>query len=77
MKFAPLFFLAAIVVTALSSRAGDMSKPEHERIGAMILPDVHDPAQLIRNDAHLLLFASAVELWSYRLETGEDGHRSV
>jgi arabinan endo-1,5-alpha-L-arabinosidase len=37
----------------------------------VILPDVHDPAQLVFHADHLLLYASAVEWWSYSLQTGE------
>jgi arabinan endo-1,5-alpha-L-arabinosidase len=37
--------------------------------GAMILPDVHDPSQLIKIDNHLVFFASGVEWNIYDLNT--------
>lgn len=36
---------------------------------AMIYPGVHDPAQLIKMDNHIMLFASAVEWSSYELNS--------
>lgn len=43
----------------------EFGMPTNVNPKAMILPDVHDPAQLVRIGDQIVLFASAVEWWTF------------
>jgi arabinan endo-1,5-alpha-L-arabinosidase len=58
-----LLLLVALTLARLPSAAGEEQAP-------LILPDVHDPARLVRVGNALHLYASPVEWWSYSLPDG-------
>ena len=56
-----------LVLTGVTSLVSCQSVPTEEST-ALVLPDVHDPAQLVRMGDAFLLYASPVEWWAYSLD---------
>jgi len=62
------FLLVGSVLIAIGcSDDLDVEAIQEEGSTPFILPDVHDPSQLVRVDNRLYFFASAVEWWTYNL----------
>ena len=62
--------LRLLVLLGLTAFVSCQSVPT-EGSAALVLPDVHDPAQLVRVGDAVLLYASPVEWWAYSLEDRE------
>lgn len=62
------FLMMAAVVLLGSCDAVSNSAEEASVHDPLVLPDVHDPAQLVRVGGALHLYASPVEWWTYSLD---------
>jgi len=59
-----VIMIAAVLLASCKSVANSGDASVHE---PLVLPDVHDLAQLVRVGDALRLYASAVEWWAYSL----------
>ena len=60
-------FVVSVLIIAGCSDDSDVEGIQEEDSTPFILPDVHDPSQLVQVGNRLYFFASAVEWWTYDL----------